>query len=188
MMKNKRGVLGLDTAKRFILIILIVSVIAFAMIVALVSLRDTAENVEPTTTNTILNETLTAPNDTVVTPTSVTGTEQRKRSCTLTSVNNLSGGEDILSTNFTFDTSLCTLIMIGGTYNATDVNISFTNTFLTSNDANEILLNVSGGTLDFFNNTSTWFSLLSVLVIMLVIALVIMAVNRFGGRKETGGL
>jgi len=188
MKKNKKGVLGLDTVKAFMLIILVVVVILFSMVIALSSLRDAAENVEPTTTNTIVNETLTAANDTVFTPTSVTGGEQRKETCAITSLNNASGGEDIPVSNFTFDTTLCTITMIGGTFNATDVNITFSNNFLTSSAANEVLTNISGGALDFVGNTSTWFSLLSVLIVILIISVVIMAVNRFGGGGSRGGL
>lgn len=39
--KDKRGILGLDTAKTFILFILVVAVIAFAAIIALATLQDT---------------------------------------------------------------------------------------------------------------------------------------------------
>ena len=38
--KDKKGVLGLDTAKQFILAILIIAVIAFATIIALATLND----------------------------------------------------------------------------------------------------------------------------------------------------
>ncbi len=41
MLKNKRGVLGLDTARQFILLILTVSVIAFAVVIALGTLNNT---------------------------------------------------------------------------------------------------------------------------------------------------
>ena len=48
------------------------------------------------------------------------------------------------------------------------------------NQTTNILLNVTGGVNDFFTNASTWFSLLSVVIIILIISVVILAVNRFG--------
>ena len=54
------------------------------------------------------------------------------------------------------------------------------------NDTTAIINNITAGTRDFFGNAGTWFALLAVVVIILIIAIVIFAVNRFGGR--TGGL
>jgi len=96
---NKKGVLGMDTAKDFVLGIMILAVIAFAVIVALASLNDSNALTEGST-------------------------EQ--------------------------------------------------------NQTTNILLNVTGGVNDFFTNAGTWFSLLSVVIIILIISVVIMAVNRFG--------
>jgi L-asparagine transporter-like permease len=48
------------------------------------------------------------------------------------------------------------------------------------------LNNITGGVSDFFSNTGTWFSLLAIVVIILIIAIVIFAVNRFGGGSVSG--
>lgn len=54
------------------------------------------------------------------------------------------------------------------------------------NQTDMILNNITSGTTSFFSNTGTWFALLAVVVIILIIAIVVFAVQRFGGR--TGGL
>jgi len=47
-------------------------------------------------------------------------------------------------------------------------------------DTTSVLQNVSAGTTSLFSNAGTWFSLVAVVVIILIISVVIMSVNRFG--------
>lgn len=56
------------------------------------------------------------------------------------------------------------------------------NTSIVSSDAptQAIVTNATLGAADFFSNTGTWLSLLSVVILILIIAAVIMVVNRFG--------
>jgi uncharacterized membrane protein len=54
---------------------------------------------------------------------------------------------------------------------------------LEQNQTSNVLNNITSGTADFFSNTGTWFSLLAIVVIILIIAIVIFAVNRFGGNR-----
>jgi len=105
LVKDKKGILGLDTAKAFILFILICAVLGFAAIIALATLNDA----------------------------------------------------DILTSGSDGDTQ-----------------------------ATNVLQNVSGGISGFFSNASTWFTLLSVVVIILIIGVVIFAVSRFGGSDGRG--
>lgn len=100
---GKKGVLGLDTAKAFILFILIVAIIGFATIIAVSTLDNS------------------------------------------------------------------------GVLTANSVE---------ANQSTAVLRNVSGGVADFFANTTTWFTLLSVVVIILIIGVVIFAVQRFGGNQQ----
>lgn len=102
---NKKGQVGLDTAKGFMLGLLTMVVIAFAIIIALASLNNS---------------------------------------------------------------------------NAT------TSGSLERNQSTAIFNNVSTGVSSFFSNTGTWFSLLAITIIILIIAIVIFAVQRFGGTR--GGL
>jgi len=101
--KDKKGILGLDTAKAFILFILVTAILGFAAIIALSTLNDAG----------ILT----------------TGSEE-------------------------------------------------------ANQSTNVLQNVSTGISGFFSNASTWFTLLSVVVIILIIGVVIFAVSRFGGGER----
>lgn len=55
-----------------------------------------------------------------------------------------------------------------------------------ANQTSQILGNITEGITGFFSNTGTWFALLAVVIIIMIIAIVIFAVNRFGGNG--GGL
>lgn len=52
-----------------------------------------------------------------------------------------------------------------------------------ANQTANILNNVTGGVESFFTNAGTWFALLAIVVIILIVAIVIFAVNRFGGSR-----
>ena len=47
-----------------------------------------------------------------------------------------------------------------------------------------IVNNITGGTASFFGNTATWFALLSIVIVILIVSIVIYAVNRFGGGSS----
>lgn len=55
---------------------------------------------------------------------------------------------------------------------------------LERNQTTNIFNNVSTGISGFFSNTGTWFSLLAVTIIILIITIVIFAVQRFGGGSR----
>lgn len=104
---NKRGVVGMDVAKAFMLIILTIGVIAFAVIIAVANLNSST-------------------------------------------------------------------VLTSGSYE--------------KNQSTNIFNNITGGLGTFFSNTGTFFTLLAVTVIILIIGLVIFAVNRFGGGSSGGTL
>ena len=49
------------------------------------------------------------------------------------------------------------------------------------NDTQSIIGNATEGASDFFSNTGTWLSLLSIVILILIISVVIIVVGRFGG-------
>lgn len=100
ILKQKRGVLGLDTTRVVLISLLTLAVIAIAVFLALVSLRDAG---------------------------------------------------------------------------------IFTAGSLEKNQTNDIISNITGGSVNFFKQIPTVFTLLGVVLIILVIAIVIAAVSRFGG-------
>ena len=59
-------------------------------------------------------------------------------------------------------------------------------TSVATNATKNITANISQGVSDFFKNSTTWFALLSLVIIILIIAIVIVAVNRFGARSGEG--
>jgi hypothetical protein len=93
---NKKGVLGMDTAKAFLLGLFTLAVVGFALIIAMSSLNDSGAGTDETTS---------------------------------------------------------------------------------------ILNNVSEGASDLFSNSGTWFSLIAVVIIILIISVVIVSVNRFGSSN-----
>ena len=99
-LKDKRGVLGLDTVRLVLISLLTIAVIAIAVFLALVSLRDAG---------------------------------------------------------------------------------IFTDGSQEENDTSSIIGNITSGSVNFFKQIPTIFTLLGVVVIILVIAIVIVAVSRFGG-------
>ncbi len=57
---------------------------------------------------------------------------------------------------------------------------------LEKNQTTSVLQNITGGVATFFSNAGTWFSLLAIVIIILIIAIVIFAVNRFSGGNRGG--
>lgn len=62
------------------------------------------------------------------------------------------------------------------------LNASSASTAATTNVFN----NISGGVESLFSNAGTWFSLLAVVILILIISVIIFAVNRFGGGSGSG--
>lgn len=61
---------------------------------------------------------------------------------------------------------------------------SLDNTSVATDATKNLTANVSEGITNFFENAGTFFTLLAVAVIILIISVVIMAVNRFGGASD----
>jgi len=182
-MENKRGQVGLDTAKAVMLTLMFVGLLGFLMVLVFQNLSDSSVADGTSGVAYITNETLTS-----VTETGENFAVFSKPdvSCTIGLVVNSTDGAVITSVNYT--QSNCNLavptgIGAGGTFNNTDWKVHYSYEY---NAYYGIHTNISSGTTDFFSNTGTWFALLAVVVIILIIAIVIFAVNRFGGRQ--GGL
>jgi hypothetical protein len=172
---NKKGQVGLDTAKAVMLTILIVGVIAFVAILALSNLGNTNAARTSSGVITVVNETLTTVTETGENLVIATRPDVI---CTLGIIVNQSNTAVIPAANFT--QANCNLAHLGGgqAFNNTNWNVSYTYTYNTFGDVES---NITTGTASFFNNSNTWFALLSVVVIILIISIVIFAVNRFGG-------
>jgi len=185
--KNRNGVLGLDTAKEVMITFLILAVIGVSILVALSSFNGT---VVPTIDNTNIN--LATTNETAYVNSTgyllngynsswsqIAGTEAWA---------NVSGTPYLIpSTNYTIS-NVGVLTNASVVPNATEYNdaqISYTYTYTYSmNRASSIINDVSGGVVTFFGSTGTIFSILVVVVIILAISIIIWAVGRFGKENE----
>ena len=185
---NKEGQVGMDTAKAVMMALLILGVIAFAMIIAFTNLNDTTVARTSSGSFGVENETIAPVNETGVNLFPATFADS---SCTVTQVlaqNNTAGILfDITgTTNVSLSDGNCR-VAFGTTTNVEDIknlnNSAWNVTYsYTHNVFAPISQNVTAGTADFFGNASTWFALLAVVIIILII----FAVNRFGGKQ--GGL
>jgi len=64
--------------------------------------------------------------------------------------------------------------------------LELNDTSVATTETELIVNNVTEGVNELFGNATTWFSLLAVMIIILIIGLVIFVVNRFGGSQTTG--
>jgi L-asparagine transporter-like permease len=175
---NKKGQLGLDTARNVMLALLIIGVIAFAIIIMFVSLKDT--NVSTTSgSSTVVNETGGFLNASGYTVDEALNFDDF--SMTVIQVRNGTNGSALASSAFTSTNAGVLFNATSDVYPTIQVDYSFT-----YNQFSPLSRNITSGTADFFSNTGTWFSLLAIVVIILIIAIVIFAVNRFGGGSVSG--
>jgi hypothetical protein len=195
-MKQRQGVLGLDTAKAVIVTFLILAVMGISILLALTSLQTATDSSKIDTStahdlNTVVNETGTVAqgkwiNSTGYTLASVNASTEQ---FTILYAWNQTSHLQIPSTNYS--------ITAGGVvYNTTSVapynnwnNVTFTYTYINNYDydngrVTSIVGNVSGGIVTFFGSTGTIFSILIVVIIILAISIIIWAVGRFGQPTE----
>lgn len=192
-MKQRNGVLGLDTAKQVMLSFLILSVTGVAIILGLTALQTGISSTIDTTTLGL-----------GVTNESFSGVAQggwiNATGYNLRTFNSSNTGYTILtafnqSSGLLIPVSNYTVNDTGFVRNTTSVvpfdnwsNVTFTYNYITSYNnqrTNNIVGNVSGGLVTFFGSTGTIFSILVVVVIILAISIIIWAVGRFGQQTET---
>lgn len=185
-MKQRNGVLGLDTAKTVMITFLTLAVLGVSILLAMSSLSNGV-------TDTIDSRT------TSLSVTNETGAYINATGYTLDAVNASTSNYVLVSAfNATDDTEIglgnITLSNEGVITNATatnwdDVLISYTYDYSYSlNRVSSITGNVSSGLVTFFSSTGTIFSILIVVVIILAISIIIWAVGRFGQNNEGVGV
>jgi hypothetical protein len=183
-MKQRNGVLGLDTAKQVMVTFLILAITGIATILALTSLSDAGTNIIDTSRMNIF-------------VTNESGAFVNTTGYELSGYNSSWSGITITSSfNETDDTEFNILnisLVDGSIYNATAFLVEDPDTALVSyyyvytydnGRTTSIIGNVSGGLVTFFGSTGTIFSILIVVVIILAISIIIWAVGRFGQRNE----
>jgi hypothetical protein len=181
-MKQRNGVLGLDTAKTVMIAFLTLAVLGVSILLAMSSLSsgviDTIDS--RTSSLSVTNE---------------TGAYINSTGYTLDAINSSTSNYALVSAfNATDNSSIglgnITLSDAGVITNATattwdDVLVSYTYDYSYSlGRVDSITGNVSEGLVTFFSSTGTIFSILIVVVIILAISIIIWAVGRFGQQSE----
>jgi len=191
--KQRNGVLGLETSKAVMISFLILAVTGVAIILALSTLDDA---VGDSIDNVVHNPTMSAINETGayinITGYTLSGYNSSWSSITLTSLWNTTSATNILIGNGTISnvgvlTNASTSVYSTGNYG---VNVSYTYTYTWTEDLGRmdgIVGNVTEGVETFFASTGTIFSILIVIVIILAISIIIWAVGRFGQNTEEQG-
>jgi len=181
---DKRGILGLDTVKVFILALMIIAILVIVSFEILTNLRDTTYNVAAAeTTVSFTNRTTTLKiNDSVnvANPEKLTIPQGVLPNCALTiTVITNTTGSTITSGNYTI--AACSFYVSGtsGSSNNSFWNVTGSYTY-DSPYVQSLVGNTTKGFTTFFSNVPTFFTLLGVVVLILIIAIVIVAVSRFG--------
>jgi hypothetical protein len=186
---DKRGVLGLDIVRVAFILIMIIAVLAVAIPLTLVSLRQSTDLVARNTV--VFNATLTTVDENGE---YITGT-QYLRDCqaSLTLIVNATDNANIYSNASAWDQDT--------TYNclikATDAGVFNNTNWIVTGTYNYAIYaptaiagNITTAQTAFFSNTATIYSILIVVVVILAIAIIIALVMRFrgGGGESFGGM
>lgn len=174
-MRDKKGVMGLDTAKAFIIGILTLVILGVLAMVILVQLNSTSL-VNPDT-NIVTNET-----DGFVNSTSYTLNYANVGTAGSFAITGLING----TSGLTIPLGNATVSSAGVVTNATEVNwnnVSISYTYQTPSNTQNVITNATSGLSSFYSSTAVWLSLLGVVIIILIIASVVVVVNRFGSNS-----
>lgn len=179
-MKNK-GIMGLDTAKAFIVGLLGLVIVGVLTMVIFGALTDTTLVGPDTESGSVTNETGAYINATGYTLDKAS--ETGFSSPAITAAYNYTDNTLIGSGNYTV--SDAGVVTNTTTTNYDNVSISYTYNYETTSNEEKVVNNASSGISDFFSNTSVWLSLLGVVIIILIIAAVVSVVNRFGSEQQS---
>lgn len=186
MRKDKKGLLGLDTVKAVLVALLVIAVVFVVVMLATSNLRDAAESAETKQTKYEANDSLGTVQEGSYTfdrnPQTV-----RNPVCTITKVT-LTNGTTVTSTNYTqFTGDGCGVTYAGGgsVFNNSEWYAVYSYKYNTGGayDTGE---NLTQGARNFIKQVPTFFVLLGVVVLILIISIVIIAVTRFQGGAFGG--
>jgi len=185
-MKQRNGILGLDTAREVMVTFLILAVTGIAILLAMTSLdTGVGSSIDDVLHNglVVTNETNAYLNETGYT---LSGYNSTWSSITLTAI----WGEDSGLYNVSIPLANATTSAVGVITNATaytNDNVSYSLTYSYTEDTHRldyITGNLSNGIQTFFASSGTIFSILIVVIIILAISIIIWAVGRFGQQTE----
>ncbi len=187
IIKDKRGVLGLETVQQVIILLLVLAVLAVASFLAL----DALLNSGAVTTTRIAN------NFGGFTNESITLSDFPNRTSSISGLLGVvytgtivinDSDVSIAAANYTIDTDGF-FTTVTDEFNGSIINISvtsFTNTI--NSDSTNLVSNVTSGTAQFFENIPTIMVILGAVVIILAVVLIILAVGRISGAGRASDL
>jgi len=178
--KNKKGILGIDVVKSFMIGILALAIIAIAIVIIMNALD--ISSLTPASSGSASNETLLSVNET---GSFFANSIRNSVVCSVFEVRNATTPITIASGNYTVNNCLISYSAPeDSSFNNSLWNVSYTYTYDDFEGVDEVIANTSQGVTDFFSNAPTFFVLLGVVVIILIISIVVISVNNFG---TTGG-
>jgi len=185
MIKQRQGVLGLETAKQVMITFLVLAVIGITILLALTSLQTgTTATIDTSSTLYVINETATGGiNDTGYV---LDNAGLSVFSPTIVEIRNGTAGNGTTwdSTLYTINSSFS--INTTSAVDLESAQIYYSYKYSLGRTAG-IINNVTSGIVTFFASTGTIFSILVVVVIILAISIIIWAVGRFGQNAENVG-
>jgi len=186
---DKKGVLGLDTARQVMLFFLILAVLAVTIFLALTSLRDTVEGID-TSSASIVNESVASRTQSIPKDLAYASSDiYRNAVCGGLVISNTTGGEVVDLANYSIPAGRsCAITGTAGTQYANATVYATYSVTYSNPETNLIVKNISGAmTNDFFDQTGTIFAILIVVVIIFAISIIIFAVSRFSAGGGVGG-
>lgn len=101
-------------------------------------------------------------------------------------VTNFSGGELINAANYTVTgvNIASTLAATTSGFNNTKVNVSGSFAYTENSAIGNLTSNVTSGVSNFFSNSTTWFSLLAIVIIVAIVSVVIFFASKFTGSER----
>ena len=176
LLESKKGQLGMDVAKSFMLGLMTLLVLGVTVLIVLNSLGDTSIALD---SYSVTNETSGYINATGYTldQASLSGFTNPVITALFNATDNTTIGLGNVST------TSAGVMTNATTTNWVDVLVSYT--YDADGNVASVVNNGSSSVVDFFSNTATWLALLGVVIIILIIAVVITVVNRFGGGRTS---
>ena len=177
---DKKGILGLDTVKAVMLVLLTLAILVITSFVILGYLQTSVETADLSNGAVFNKSTATVVNGTGAYVTGTTPTIYRNCLLSITSTTSPNGSV-IASSDYSITGCLIKAPEVNATYNNTIWYVNGTFTY-DQPYTNNVVGNITTGSTNFFAQVPTFFVLLGVVVLILIIAIVIIAISRF--REE----
>ena len=184
MKKDYKSVLGLNTVKAFIVVMLSLAIIGVVTLVVLGAINSSQLNIKTDSTTLSVN---TSTVKIMNFSTSYTVSTNSNCQLTISKISNSTSTTACATSDYTV--SGCTITPLVSASTVCNNTIWYiAGQYKDTRSIDSVISNTSNGITSFFSNAGTYFALLGVVVIILIISLVVVVVNRFGGESSGGAL